>query len=119
MGPDIKGNPLNIFGILLIISYLVGEFLIPKYSLFSIINLIGVIGLLISIFVFFSSLNLFNSYKENPIPQAETKRIIKSDGVKINNENYNENQYSLKKYSSKNEIKISVGKKKIGIIKII
>ena len=78
MGPDIKGNPLNIFGILLIISYLVGEFLIPKYSLFSIINLIGVIGLLISIFVFFSSLNLFNSYKENPKPQTYTKRIIKT-----------------------------------------
>ena len=51
--------------------------------------------------------------------RSETKRIIKSDGVKINNENYNEDQYSLKKYSSENEIKISVGKKKIGIVKII
>ena len=28
--------------------------------------------------IFFSSLNLFISYKENPIPQADTKRIIKT-----------------------------------------
>ena len=27
---------------------------------------------------FFTSLNLFNSYKENPIPQANTKRVIKT-----------------------------------------
>ena len=78
MGPAIKGNPLQIFGYLLVISYLIGEFLIPKYSLFTILNLIGVIGLVISLVLFFSSLNLFNSYKENPKPQTYTKRIIKT-----------------------------------------
>ena len=78
MGPAIKGNPLHISIILLVISYIVGEFIIPKYSLFNLFNLIGIIGLILSLILFFSSLNLFNSYKENPIPQAETKRIIKT-----------------------------------------
>ena len=78
MGPAIKGNPLEIFGYSLVISYLVGEFLIPKYNLFTILNLLGVIGLVISLVLFFSSLNIFNSYKENPKPQTHTKRIIKT-----------------------------------------
>ena len=78
MGPAIKGNPLEIFGYLLIISYLVGEFLIPKYNLFTLLNLLGVIGLVLSLALFFSSLNIFNSYKENPKPQTHTKRIIKT-----------------------------------------
>ena len=78
MGPAIKGNPLEIFGYLLIISYVVGEFLIPKYNLFTLLNLLGVIGLVLSLALFFSSLNIFNSYKENPKPQTHTKRIIKT-----------------------------------------
>ena len=78
MGPAIKGNPLLIFGYLLIISYIVGEFLIPKYNLFTLLNLLGVIGLVLSLALFFSSLNIFNSYKENPTPQTHTKRIIKT-----------------------------------------
>ena len=78
MGPAIKGNPLEIFGYLLIISYIVGEFLIPKYNLFTLLNLLGVIGLVMSLALFFSSLNIFNSYKENPKPQTHTKRIIKT-----------------------------------------
>ena len=78
MGPAIKGNPLEIFGYLLVISYLVGEFLIPKYNLFTLLNLLGVIGLVLSLALFFSSLNIFNSYKENPKPQTHTKRIIKT-----------------------------------------
>ena len=78
MGPAIKGNPLEIFGYLLIISYIVGEFLIPKYNLFTLLNLLGVIGLVLSLALFFSSLNIFNSYKENPKPQTHTKRIIKT-----------------------------------------
>ena len=78
MGPAIKGNPLEIFGYLLVISYVVGEFLIPKYNLFTLLNLLGVIGLVLSLALFFSSLNIFNSYKENPKkPQTHTKRIIK------------------------------------------
>ena len=78
MGPAIKGNPLEIFGYSLVISYVVGEFLIPKYNLFTLLNLLGVIGLVLSLALFFSSLNIFNSYKENPKPQTHTKRIIKT-----------------------------------------
>jgi len=51
--------------------------------------------------------------------RSETKRLIKSNGIKVNDENYNNSDFSLSSYISKNEIKISVGKKKIGIIKII
>ena len=78
MGPAVKGNPLIIFVILLVVSYIIGEFIIPKYALLNLLNLVGIIGLIISLAIFFTSLNLFNSYKENPIPQANTKRIIKT-----------------------------------------
>ena len=78
MGPAIKGNPLQMFVYLLVLSYLVGEFIIPKYTLISILNIAGLIGLITSLALFFSSLNLFNSYKENPTPQTHTKRIIKT-----------------------------------------
>ena len=78
MGPAVKGNPLIIFVILLVVSYIIGEFIIPKYVLLNLLNLIGVIGLIISLAIFFTSLNLFNSYKENPTPQANTKRVIKT-----------------------------------------
>ena len=78
MGPAVKGNPLIIFVILLVVSYVIGEFIIPKYQLLNLLNLIGVTGLIISLAIFFTSLNLFNSYKENPIPQANTKRVIKT-----------------------------------------
>ena len=51
--------------------------------------------------------------------RSEIKRLIKSNGIKINDKNYNESDFSLSKYASETEIKISVGKKKIGkIIKI-
>ena len=78
MGPAVKGNPLRIFVLLLLISYVVGEFIIPKYPLFYLLHLIGIMGLILSLALFFASLNLFNSYKENPTPQADTKRIIKT-----------------------------------------
>ena len=51
--------------------------------------------------------------------RSETKRIIKSNGIKVDDENYDQNNFSLSNYASKKEIKISVGKKKIGILKII
>ena len=51
--------------------------------------------------------------------RSEIKRLIKSNGIKVNDEIYNQNNLSLKNHLSKNKIKISVGKKKIGIIKII
>ena len=50
--------------------------------------------------------------------RSEIKRLIKSDGIKINNLIYKENDFSLTKYINEKEIKISVGKKKIGILKI-
>ena len=78
MGPAIKGNPLQMFVYLLVLSYVVGEFIIPKYTLISLLNIAGLIGLISSLALFFSSLNLFNSYKENPKPQTHTKRIIKT-----------------------------------------
>ena len=51
--------------------------------------------------------------------RSEIKRLIKSNGIKVNDENYKDKKFSLSSYASKNEIKISVGKKKIGVIKII
>ena len=78
MGPAIKGNPLQMFVYLLVLSYVVGEFIIPKYTLISLLNIAGLICLISSLALFFSSLNLFNSYKENPKPQTHTKRIIKT-----------------------------------------
>ena len=51
--------------------------------------------------------------------RSETKRLIKSNGIKINDEIYILNNFSLSNYVNKNEIKITVGKKKIGVIKII
>jgi len=57
-------------------------------------------------------LNLVNS-------RSEVKRLIKSNGIKVNDIVYNNSTFSLKQFSDLNEIKITVGKKKIGIIKII
>ncbi len=51
--------------------------------------------------------------------RSEVKRLIKSEGVKINNELYKNLQWSLKKYSDFDEIKITIGKKKIGILKLL
>ena len=51
--------------------------------------------------------------------RSEIKRLIKSDGIKINDKLYKNPDFSLKDYSNLNEIKITVGKKKIGILKII
>tara|TARA_B100000989_G_C19503668_1_gene455451 strand:+ start:145 stop:1383 length:1239 start_codon:yes stop_codon:yes gene_type:complete len=51
--------------------------------------------------------------------RSEIKRLIKSDGVKINNKIYKNSNYSLKEFSDFNEIKITIGKKKMGILKII
>ena len=57
-------------------------------------------------------LNLVNS-------RSEIKRLIKSKGIKINDVVYDEKDFSLDKYVSLKEIKISVGKKKIGILKLM
>ncbi|GIR14142.1 MAG: tyrosine--tRNA ligase [Candidatus Pelagibacterales bacterium] len=51
--------------------------------------------------------------------RSEVKRLIKSDGIKVNDKLYKNSDLSLKEYSALKEIKIAVGKKKIGILKII
>ena len=50
--------------------------------------------------------------------RSEIKRLIKSDGVRINDKLYKSKNLSLKEFSELNEIKITIGKKKIGILKI-
>ena len=51
--------------------------------------------------------------------RGEAKRIIKANGVKVNDNTYKEIDYSLNFYTDNKQIKISVGKKKIGLIKLI
>ena len=77
-GPSVKGNPLRISVYLLIPCYLFGEFILPKYSLLYMFNLLGIVGLITSVFLFFSGFNIFKSYEENPRPKSITKRLIKT-----------------------------------------
>ena len=51
--------------------------------------------------------------------RSEIKRLIKSEGIKVNDQLYKNNDLSLKKYLGQKEIKITVGKKKVGILKIL
>ena len=51
--------------------------------------------------------------------RGDAKRTIKSKGVKINNSNYENLDFSLKDYIKSKELKISVGKKKVGLLKLI
>jgi tyrosyl-tRNA synthetase len=52
--------------------------------------------------------------------RSDAKRIIKSGGLKINNTTVSNEEYSLKNYLNNTEnLKIVVGKKKIGIIKLL
>jgi tyrosyl-tRNA synthetase len=50
--------------------------------------------------------------------RGDTKRLIKSNGIKVNDEIFNSQDLSLKVYSKLSEIKISVGKKNFGILRI-
>ena len=78
MGPMVQGNPLRIFVYILVISYVVGEFIIPKYPIIYLFNMVGLIGFIVSLIFFFSGFNLFKSYNENPIPTSDTNRLIKT-----------------------------------------
>ena len=78
MGPVIQGNPLKIFVYLLVISYVVGEFILPKYPIIYLFNMIGLIGLIVSLIFFYSGFNFFKSYKEDPNPSSDTNRLIKT-----------------------------------------
>ena len=77
-GPNIIGNPLRIAVGLLVASYLIGEFIIPKYPLIYAFSLLGILGLISSTFIFISGFNMFKSYDENPLPSSTTDRIIKT-----------------------------------------
>ena len=50
--------------------------------------------------------------------RSDTKRLIKSKGIKINDEIYNSEDLSFYSYLKHSSLKISVGKKNIGILKI-
>lgn len=76
--PDIKGNPIQISVCLLVASYILGEFFIPKYPLAYFIQLIGVLGLILSMAFFIAGFTLFKSYGEDPNPITSTKRLIKT-----------------------------------------
>jgi protein-S-isoprenylcysteine O-methyltransferase Ste14 len=77
-GPNIIANPLRVAVGLLVSSYVLGEFIIPKYPLIYAFKLMGILGLISSTFIFISGFNMFKSYDENPLPTSTTKRIIKT-----------------------------------------
>jgi len=77
-GPNVKGNPLRIAAALLVFSYVLGEFILPKYHMIYVINLIGILGLILSAVMFVAGFNIFKSYDENPSPTSTTNRIIKT-----------------------------------------
>ena len=51
--------------------------------------------------------------------RSEIKRLIKSKGIKVNEITYLDENYSLDNFTLNTQIKISVGKKKFGIINIL
>ena len=77
-GPKVKGNPLRIAAALLVFSYVLGEFILPKYHLIYVLKLIGILGLILSVAIFVAGFNIFKSYEENPVPTSTTNRIIKT-----------------------------------------
>ena len=77
-GPKVKGNPLRIATALLVFSYVLGEFILPKYHLIYVLKLIGILGLILSVAIFVAGFNIFKSYEENPVPTSTTNRIIKT-----------------------------------------
>ena len=77
-GPNIIGNPFKIAVGLLVASYVIGEFIIPKYPLIYAFKIIGILGLISSVFIFFAGFNIFKSYDEDPLPTSTTNRIIKT-----------------------------------------
>ena len=77
-GPNVKCHPLKIFVSILVASYIIGEFFFPKYPLFYILNLIGILGLISSVSIFIAAFNLFKSYEEDPFPSTITNRLIKT-----------------------------------------
>ena len=48
-GPNVKGNPLRVVVILLVFSYVLGEFILPKFPILYLLKLIGILGLIFSV----------------------------------------------------------------------
>ena len=67
-----------------------------------------------------SSFNIIDALEKLNLvkSRSESKRLIKSNGVKINDIVYNSKDLTLLDYKDKKNLKITVGKKKIGVLKI-
>ena len=76
--PNIKGNPKTITLYLVVLSYIIGDFILPQYPVAYIFKMIGLLGLAICSLFFFSGFNLFKSYCEDPLPNSKTNRLIKT-----------------------------------------
>ena len=48
-GPNVKGNPLRVVAVLLVLSYVLGEFILPKYHILYALKLTGILGLILSV----------------------------------------------------------------------
>ena len=77
-GPKVKANPLRIFVILLVISFVLGEIINAYLRLPTLINVIGLFSLIIFFLLFFISARMFFLYKEQLAPSTYTFRIIKT-----------------------------------------
>ncbi len=51
--------------------------------------------------------------------RSEAKRLVKSNGIKVNDNNFNDKNFSLVNFLDRKDIKISIGKNKFGIINLI
>ena len=77
-GPNVKGNPIRVVSVLLILSYLLGEFILPKYHILYALKLIGILGLILSVGLFVAGFSIFKSYDENPVPTSTTNQMIRT-----------------------------------------
>lgn len=77
-GPKVIGNPLRVSVYLLVAAYIVGEFIFPKYEIAYLFQLVGILGLILSVIIFFSGFKIFKTYDEDPVPTSTTNRIIKT-----------------------------------------
>ena len=67
-----------------------------------------------------SSFSILDAIEKLHLTQSrsDTKRLIKSKGIKVNDKIFSSSELSLKSFSKMSEIKISVGKKNFGILRI-
>ncbi len=67
-----------------------------------------------------SSFNILDAIIELELvkSKSEVKRLLKSDGIKVNDKSYKNLNFSLSEYQDLDKIKIAVGKKKIGFLNI-